>query len=168
MGGFAVGVAALRLNVQPLDERGDHEIDEHAAYHAQQEQPHHGQQHEAQRGAFLAFLAGGCLARLLGPRSRPWLHTVSDLFAAVVCAFLVGAGWTFISVGLDPKAVLFLGIRQTWAALIVPAGFLLMALQFVLRAVQGVGKIVRGEADEEPAAADAQTADGDGEGHGRA
>jgi TRAP-type C4-dicarboxylate transport system permease small subunit len=102
-------------------------------------------------GFFGAYLAGrggrhfhlGFLSRFVGPRARPWLSVVSDLFAAAICVFLVAAGWTFVTVGLDPHAVLFLGIRQTAAAMIVPSGFLLMALQFTLRVVQSAAKAVR-------------------------
>jgi TRAP-type C4-dicarboxylate transport system permease small subunit len=104
-------------------------------------------------GAFLASRRGrhfhiGFLTRLLGPRSRPWFTVVADLFAALVCGFLVVAGWTFITVGLDPKAVLFLGIRQATAALIVPVGFGLMTLQFIIRLIQGLEKAIRGEPEE--------------------
>jgi TRAP-type C4-dicarboxylate transport system permease small subunit len=99
-------------------------------------------------GFFGAFLASrtdrhfriGFLARFLGARSRLVFNAIADLFAAVICAFMVIAGWTFITVGLDPKAVAFLGIRQSNAALIVPVGFLLMALQFALRTIQGLLK----------------------------
>jgi len=106
-------------------------------------------------GAALASRRGGhfhigFLARLAGPRVRAWLHAAVDLAAAAVCVLLVRAGWTFVSVGLDPQAVLFLGIRQTTAALIVPAGFGLMALQFLLRSLDSLGKGIRGEPDEEP------------------
>jgi TRAP-type C4-dicarboxylate transport system permease small subunit len=107
-------------------------------------------------GAALASRRGqhfhiGFIARLLGPRSRPWLHAASDLVAVGVCAVLVGASWTFVTVGLDPKATLFLGIRQTTAALIVPGGFGLMGVQFALRVIQSLGKALRGEPEEEPA-----------------
>jgi len=109
-------------------------------------------------GFFGAFLASrgerhfhiGFLTRLMGPRFRPWLTLVSDLFAALICAFLVAAGWTFVTVGLDPASVLFLGIRQRTAALIVPAGFGLMTVQFTLRAIQSLAKAIRGEPEEVP------------------
>jgi TRAP-type C4-dicarboxylate transport system permease small subunit len=111
-------------------------------------------------GAYLASRRGqhfhiGFLARLAPPRAVPWLRAVVDLFAAVICAFLVAAGWTFITVGLDPHATLFLGIRQAQAALIVPIGFLLMTLQFILRAVQDMAKGIRGELEEPEAPAGA-------------
>jgi len=107
-------------------------------------------------GASLASRRGqhfhiGFLARLLGPKSQPWFHAATDIVAVGVCAVLVGASWTFVTVGLDAEAPLFLGIRQTTAALIVPGGFCLMAAQFVLRAIQSLGKAFRGEPVEEPA-----------------
>lgn len=103
-------------------------------------------------GFFGAFLASrreqhfhiGFLSRLAGPRSRPWLSAVSALFAALVCLALAEAGRTFVVVGLDPQAVLVLGIRQASVALIVPVGFLLTGVQFVLRAIQSVGEAVAG------------------------
>lgn len=107
-------------------------------------------------GAALASRRGGhfhigFLARFAGPRVRPWLHAAVDLAAVAVCVVLVRAAWTFVFVGLDPTAVLFLGIRQTTAALIVPVGFALMALQFLLRCIESLGRGIRGQPDEEPA-----------------
>jgi len=104
-------------------------------------------------GAALASRRGGhfhigFLARFARPRARAWLHAVVDLAAAATCAVLVRAAVTFVTVGLDPTAILFLGIRQTAAALVVPAGFALMAVQFLLRSVDGLDKGIRGEPDE--------------------
>jgi TRAP-type C4-dicarboxylate transport system permease small subunit len=100
-------------------------------------------------GAYLATRGGkhfriDVLSRLFPPRARAWITALSDLFAAVVCLFLVKAGVTFVTTGLDPKAVLFLGIPQTAAALIVPAGFALIALQLLLRMIESAAKAVRG------------------------
>ena len=109
-------------------------------------------------GFFGAYLAGrgerhfhiGFLARFLGPIPRQLCSALADLFAALICGFLVVAGWTFVTVGLDPKAVVFLGIRQSIAALIVPAGFLLMALQFTLKAVQSLEMVIHPETGKAP------------------
>ena len=99
-------------------------------------------------GAYLASRGGrhfhiGFLSRLLGPRMRAVVRRRLRRLCRRGLRVPRGAGWTFVTVGLDPHAILFLGIRQTAAAMIVPAGFLLMALQFTLRTVQGVGKAVR-------------------------
>jgi TRAP-type C4-dicarboxylate transport system permease small subunit len=103
-------------------------------------------------GFFGAFLATrgerhfhvDVLTRFVGPRLRLWFNALCNLFAAVVCVFLVNASWTFITVGLDGKAILFLGIPHTAAAAIVPAGFGLIALQFVLRTIASTAAALRG------------------------
>jgi TRAP-type C4-dicarboxylate transport system permease small subunit len=84
------------------------------------------------------------LTRFLGQRLRLWASAFSDLFAALICLFLVLASRTFVSVGLDASATLFLGIPQTAAASIVPAGFALIAIQFVLRTIDGLEAALRG------------------------
>jgi TRAP-type C4-dicarboxylate transport system permease small subunit len=101
-------------------------------------------------GAYLATRSGkhfhvDVLTRFLGPRLRPWFNALSDLFAALICFFLVVASRTFVTVGLDPDATLFLGIPQTAAASIVPAGFGLITVQFLLRTVDGLAAAIRGE-----------------------
>jgi len=100
-------------------------------------------------GAFLATQGDkhfhiDILTRFLSPRARLWFAGFSDFFAAVICAFLVRASWTFVSVGMDPDAILFLHIPQAWAAMIVPAGFGLITVQFLLRTVESIRLAFRG------------------------
>jgi TRAP-type C4-dicarboxylate transport system permease small subunit len=100
-------------------------------------------------GAYLATRGGrhfriDVITRLFPPRARAWVTVVSDLLAAAVCVFLVKAGATFVTAGLDPRAILFLGIPQTAAAMIVPAGFALVALQLFLRSLRGAARAAGG------------------------
>lgn len=83
------------------------------------------------------------LTRFLRPRWRSALAAVSDLFVATVCYFLLRASMRFVSEGFDPEAIAFLGIPQYLLAMIVPAGFGLMIVQFLLRAVESVAAVVR-------------------------
>ena len=104
-------------------------------------------------GAYIATRGGkhfhiDVLTRLFPPRARLWINSVTDLFTAVVCFFLVRAGATFVSAGLDPHATLFLGIPQTAAAMIVPAGFALITLQLLFRTLESVRKALGGAAPE--------------------
>ena len=100
-------------------------------------------------GAYLATRAGrhfriDVLTRFLGERPRLWFNAFSDAFAALICFFLLLASRTFVAVGLDPGAALFLGIPQTAAASIVPAGFGLLTVQFLLRAIDTLAAAIRG------------------------
>jgi TRAP-type C4-dicarboxylate transport system permease small subunit len=100
-------------------------------------------------GAYLATRSNkhfhiDVLTRFLGPRPRLWFTTFSDLFAALICCFLVIASRTFVIVGLDANATVFLGIPQTAVASIVPAGFALITVQFLLRTIDDLTAAIRG------------------------
>lgn len=99
-------------------------------------------------GAYLAthedrHLRIDFFTRFLGPRIRLWFNAFCDLFAAVVCYFLIRAGWTFVVIGMDPQAILFLQITQKTAAMIVPAGFALIMIQFLIRMIENIVRAVR-------------------------
>ncbi len=84
------------------------------------------------------------LTRFLHERIRLWFAAFSDLFAAVVCYFLFRASVTFVNVGMDPEATLFLHIPQTLVAWIVPGGFVLIMLQFLIRMVESIRSALEG------------------------
>ncbi len=88
------------------------------------------------------------LTRYLRPRARVWFAAFSDFFAAVICYFLIRASWTFVTVGMDPDATLFLHIPQSSVAMIVPCGFGLMMLQFLLRTAENVHRALTGRLEE--------------------
>ncbi len=103
-------------------------------------------------GFFGAYLAArgekhfqiDALVRLFPERLRLWCKVLTDLFAVAVCFYLVKAALTFVSVGIDPETVVFLGIREKFLASIVPVGFGLVGIQFLLRAIESFASAVRG------------------------
>jgi TRAP-type C4-dicarboxylate transport system permease small subunit len=88
------------------------------------------------------------LTRFLSERIRLWFAAFSDLFAAVICILLLQASVTYLTVGLDAESTLFLGIPQRTVAMIVPAGFGLITVQFLLRMVESIVQALRGPAAE--------------------
>jgi TRAP-type C4-dicarboxylate transport system permease small subunit len=102
-------------------------------------------------GFFGAFLAArenkhfriDVLTRLIPHRLQPWLAALTELFAAVIAYFLLRASITFVNVGIDPDAVLFLGIPQTAIAIIVPIGFGLLVIQFLFRALESIAAAIQ-------------------------
>jgi len=71
------------------------------------------------------------LTRFLKKQHQTWFQSFSNLFAAVICFFLGQASVTFL--GLDPETRTFLDIPIFIVELIIPIGFYLMMLRFVLR-----------------------------------
>jgi TRAP-type C4-dicarboxylate transport system permease small subunit len=88
------------------------------------------------------------LTRLLPLRLRLWLFALTDVFAGVVCYFLLRASMNFVSIGIDPDSVAFLHIPQTVVASIVPIGFGIIILQFLLRAIESAVTALRGTPEE--------------------
>lgn len=105
-------------------------------------------------GAYLAtsedrHLRIDVFTRFLKPGARLWFNAFSDLFAAVICYFLMRAGWTFVVLGMDEKAILFLNLSQKTAGMIVPVGFALMMIQFLIRMIENIVKALRHESETE-------------------
>lgn len=76
------------------------------------------------------------LTRFLGARIRHWFIVGSYLFSAAVCLLLSKAAVTFITTGLEGDTAGSSPIPLTVAAAIIPIGFALMAVQFLIRAAQ--------------------------------
>ena len=91
------------------------------------------------------------LTRLFPARLRFWLAALTDLFAAVVCTILVRASMTFVNVGIDPDSTAFLHIPQAAVAMIVPMGFALIVVQFIIRMVESIVNALRGTQGEDAA-----------------
>lgn len=85
------------------------------------------------------------LTRFLNPRVRLWFAAFSDLFAAVICYFLFQASLTFVHVGMDPDAMLFLQVPQQAVAYIVPIGFALIMVQFLIRMAFSISTALKGD-----------------------
>ena len=73
------------------------------------------------------------LTRFLSQRYQRWFLSLSNLFAAVVCFYLGQASITFL--GLDSQSKTFLDIPLVYVELIIPVGFYLMTVQFLLRMI---------------------------------
>jgi TRAP-type C4-dicarboxylate transport system permease small subunit len=91
------------------------------------------------------------LTRFLHPTLKAWFSVLSDLFAIVICYFMMQASLTFIDVGMEADSMLFLMISQRAAAYIVPIGFGLIMIQFFLRMIENIARALRGQAQEGPA-----------------
>ena len=84
------------------------------------------------------------LTRFLHPKLKAWFAAFSDLFAIVICYFMLQASLTFVSVGMDADSMLFLQVPQRAVAIIVPFGFGLILIQFFLRMIENIVQAVRG------------------------
>jgi TRAP-type C4-dicarboxylate transport system permease small subunit len=74
------------------------------------------------------------LRRFFTPRVRSAVEVVTDLFATVICYLLAGAAWRFVQAEMGDEQMMFGGIPSWYAEIIIPVGFGLIALHFLIRA----------------------------------
>ncbi|OYV84986.1 MAG: hypothetical protein B7Z63_06135 [Ignavibacteriae bacterium 37-53-5] len=75
------------------------------------------------------------LRRFFSPRIRAYVDMVTDLFAAFICFLLAKASWTFVMMEMEDKNMMLEGIPSWYAEIILPVGFGLLVVHFVIRAL---------------------------------
>jgi TRAP-type C4-dicarboxylate transport system permease small subunit len=88
------------------------------------------------------------LTKFLSPRVKSSAQILTSLFAAGVCYFLGASAWTFL---LDERASgneLFLSIPSWIGLLIIPVGYWLLGVHFLLNAVESGAAVLGKQPDE--------------------
>ena len=79
------------------------------------------------------------LRRFLSPRVRSAVEVLTDLFAAGICFLLAKASWTFVQGEIAGRSTVFENIPSWYAQIIIPLGFGLLVVHFVIRAILRAG-----------------------------
>lgn len=83
--------------------------------------------------------------RFLSPRIRQATEVVTDLFAAGICMLLASAAWEFVRGEIADRRTFLEGIPSWYAQIIIPVGFGLLAVHFIIRAIlRGRGQAPEG------------------------
>jgi len=75
------------------------------------------------------------LRRFLAPRIRSAVDVLTDLFAAVVCYFLMNAARVFVESEAAAGRMIYQNIPSWYAQIIIPVGFGLLVVHFTIRAI---------------------------------
>ncbi len=86
------------------------------------------------------------ITRFLPKRVQSALHMITNLFAAVISYLLFRAALTFVGFEIEDKHMVFGEIPSLYAEIIIPVGFALLAIHFLIRAVLR-GTEMAGKAD---------------------
>jgi len=73
------------------------------------------------------------LAHFLSPRVKSVVGIITNLFGAVVCVILLNASLTFIHGEIDAQSMIFEGVPAWYTEIIIPVGFGLHMIHFLLR-----------------------------------
>jgi len=77
------------------------------------------------------------LSRFLPPKAKRFNSRITDLFAGLVCSLLAWHGARFVYYEWQDGMMLFDNIPAWYAEIIIPIGFGVMALRFLLDAILG-------------------------------
>jgi len=83
------------------------------------------------------------LTRFLPSRIRLTIGVVTNLFAAAVCYLLLQASVTFLNNEIADKTTIYADIPSWYSAVIIPAGFGLFIVHFLLRTAVSVEVVLR-------------------------
>ena len=73
------------------------------------------------------------LTKFLSPRWKAAATVAGQLFLAVVCVALVSASWTFLMEEKEAGGEIITGLPTYLALMIIPAGYLLIAIHAMIR-----------------------------------
>jgi C4-dicarboxylate transporter, DctQ subunit len=76
------------------------------------------------------------LTKFLSPHLKHVVFVLTSLFALVVCLFLAAAAWTYLGEERAHGGELVLSIPSWVAQLIIPIGYALMAVHFLVKVVE--------------------------------
>lgn len=77
----------------------------------------------------------GVLRKFLSARGRAAVDACTDLFAALICSLLLKASWVFLQSEMADQRTLFAGMPSWPVQTILPLGFGLLLLHFLIRAI---------------------------------
>jgi TRAP-type C4-dicarboxylate transport system permease small subunit len=88
------------------------------------------------------------LRRFLSPRIRSAIDVLTDLFASVVCFFLMNAARVFVEAEKADNRMVYQEIPAWYVQTIIPIGFGLLVIHFALRAlIRGNNALSKGGAE---------------------
>jgi len=83
--------------------------------------------------------------KLAAERYRKILYVLTNLFAAVVCFYLMGAAIAFVRSEQDSASTLILNLPTTYFIIIIPIGYGIISFRFFVRALIWASQIALGE-----------------------
>lgn len=75
------------------------------------------------------------LTRFLSSRIRSVIGVLTNLFAVIVCFFLLSAAVTFVNNEIADKTTVYAEIPEWYSQIIIPVGFGLLIFHFLVRTV---------------------------------
>jgi TRAP-type C4-dicarboxylate transport system permease small subunit len=84
-------------------------------------------------------------SKVLPPKAKAVAQIFVDVFSITVCLGLVYAAYSFVSIEYEAEEVMpFLQVPVWIMELIIPAGFLIIALRFIMQLFENISLLLKG------------------------
>ncbi|MGE5313433.1 MAG: TRAP transporter small permease [Acidobacteriota bacterium] len=84
------------------------------------------------------------IRRLISERLRKLFFIITNIFAAVVCYYLLQAASSFVQYEREAGSILILDQPTWYFIIIIPIGYGIIAFRFLVSVIQAASEIVRG------------------------
>jgi len=85
--------------------------------------------------------------KLVVKHYRKIVYIFTNLFAAVVCYFLMRAAISFVQFEIESASTLILNLPTTYFIIIIPIGYGIIAFRFMVRSLAWGAEIIKGDWD---------------------
>lgn len=82
--------------------------------------------------------------KLIGPRLRKIFFIITNIFAAIVCWYLLLAAFTFVQGEAEAQTILLLNLPTWYFVVIIPIGYGIIAFRFVVSVIQAAVEMSQG------------------------
>jgi C4-dicarboxylate transporter, DctQ subunit len=82
--------------------------------------------------------------KMIGARLRKIFFIITNIFAAIVCWYLLRAATAFVQGEAEANSILFLNFPTWYFVLIIPIGYGIIAFRFIVSVIQAIVDIAQG------------------------
>jgi C4-dicarboxylate transporter DctQ subunit len=84
------------------------------------------------------------IRKVIGERLRKIFFIITNLFAAVVCWYLLKAAMAFVQNEMEAQSILLLNLPTWYFVVIIPIGYGIIAFRFLVSVIQAAADIAQG------------------------
>jgi TRAP-type C4-dicarboxylate transport system permease small subunit len=84
------------------------------------------------------------LAKIVPSKVRKIFFIITNLFASVICYFLMQAAISFVQMEKESASLLILELPTWYFIIIIPIGYAIISFRFVVHSLTWIGEITKG------------------------
>lgn len=84
------------------------------------------------------------VTKLVSPKVRKILFVITNIFASVICYFLMRAAISFIQLEIEYETIIILDFPSWYFLIVIPIGYAIIAFRFAIHSLRWMTEIIKG------------------------